>query len=399
MGKKGLLVAFGAGLVLLVALSWLLSSGLPVRSAPAPELHVCPVGCAYSSIQAAVDGANPGDVIKVAQGVYTGVQNVPSLNTTYFTATQIVAINKSITIRGGYTTTNWTTPYPELQPTTLDAQGEGRVLVVSGAITVTIEGLRITGGTATGLGGVPSVSSVAGGGVYVNTATVNIANCNIYNNAAHSTKLSWANGSGGGLYLGGSSYVTLQENVISGNTATMKGYGSGGGLYLDECDYATLRGNVISGSIGTIGNNGLGGGLHLHDSDYATLDGNTIIDNVGSYGANYSGGGLYLGSSDHVTLTGNVVKGNIAGSSWSEGGGLYLAGSDYATLIGNTFEDNTASTYRGWGGGLYLSLCKDLIFSGNVVVTNKGNSHLSQPCWGGGMYIWHGGPFKMTNNQ
>ncbi|MCS7060032.1 MAG: hypothetical protein RMN25_02600, partial [Anaerolineae bacterium] len=32
------------------------------------ELRVCPIGCVYTNVQAAVDAANPGDVIKVAGG-------------------------------------------------------------------------------------------------------------------------------------------------------------------------------------------------------------------------------------------------------------------------------------------------------------------------------------------
>jgi pectin methylesterase-like acyl-CoA thioesterase len=69
--------ALGFGLTLVTI--WLLSNfdvGLSV--ARAADLHVCPSGCTYSSIQAAVDDADDGDVIKVATGVYTGVQDRPA---------------------------------------------------------------------------------------------------------------------------------------------------------------------------------------------------------------------------------------------------------------------------------------------------------------------------------
>ena len=92
-----------------------------IPSATTAELHVCPSGCAYSSVQAAVDAANEGDVIKVATGIYTGVNNYGGL-------AQVVYISKTVTIQGGFTTANWTTSSPEVNLTTLDAQGQGRVM-------------------------------------------------------------------------------------------------------------------------------------------------------------------------------------------------------------------------------------------------------------------------------
>jgi hypothetical protein len=109
-------------------------------------------------VQAAVDAASDGDVIKVATGVYTdvsarpapaGYQGAPASGL----ITQVVYISKTVTIRGGYTSAFTEPPNPEANPTTLDAQGQGRVLLIAGVISPTAEGLRITGGDATGLGG------------------------------------------------------------------------------------------------------------------------------------------------------------------------------------------------------------------------------------------------------
>ena len=163
-----------------IALLWLLGGGLSASAAPLAELHVCPSGCTYSSVQAAVDAANQGDVIKVAQGDYTDIHHITGLDTATFTATQIVAITKSVTLQGGYTSTNWTIPYPITQPTTLDAQGQGRGIVISGnTISSTIEGLRITRGDATELGGDPFWGFDAGGGVYALNTTAIIKNSQV----------------------------------------------------------------------------------------------------------------------------------------------------------------------------------------------------------------------------
>ena len=48
----------------------LLFSALPAGRAQAATLNVCPSGCTYSSIQAAIDAAADGDVIEVADGTY-----------------------------------------------------------------------------------------------------------------------------------------------------------------------------------------------------------------------------------------------------------------------------------------------------------------------------------------
>jgi hypothetical protein len=78
-----------------------------------------------ATVQYAVDQSASGDEIRVAAGTYTGVFTRAGYNTK--TVTQSVYISKSITIRGGYTTTNWAISNPIANPTNLDAQGAGRV--------------------------------------------------------------------------------------------------------------------------------------------------------------------------------------------------------------------------------------------------------------------------------
>src|SRR5205814_7314993 len=93
----------------------------------------------YDSVQAAVDAAASGDEIRIAAGKYSGVQ-------THGDIRALVYISNTLTMQGGYSTSNWTSADPENNPTTLDADKLGTVVLVTGNITVTIAGLNITGG-------------------------------------------------------------------------------------------------------------------------------------------------------------------------------------------------------------------------------------------------------------
>jgi parallel beta-helix repeat protein len=264
----------------------------------------------YTSVQDAVDAATIGDVVRVA-GTCSGVETRSGV-------TQTLYISKTLSIRGGYTTTNWITPNTGTYPTTLDALGQGRVLYITGSITPTIEGLRITGGDVHFReAGIPAHS---GGGVFIMTATATIRDSEVFGNSAYH---------GGGLGLH-SSDATVSGNVVRGNTAT-----EGGGLYVGLSS-TTLSGNIIASNTAS----GVGGGMVLYSSP-SVLSGNTIISNTAVYG----GGGAYLNASA-ATLSGNKVRGNTA----SGGGGLYLTCYTIADLRGNTLSGNQSHD----GGGLYV---------------------------------------------
>lgn len=334
------LLALALTIGLLVGLATLAAWG---NGPPAVQAHggsvryVAPTGadvgdCAdpghpCATVQYAVDQATWGDEVHIATGVYTDVHQRAGI-------TQMVYISKTVSLRGGYPAGFSGPPDPDAHPTTLDAQGRGRVLYIIGAISPSVEGLRITGGNAAGLGGTPWGDD-AGGGVYVLTSTV-IIRCNlVFSNTA------WY---GGGLYLQCGT-ATFSENIITTNTADK----CGGGLYSWSSAVA-LDGNTVTTNAADSG-----GGLLLYAST-ATLHRNIIISNT----AYSSGGGLFLVGSDDGVLDDNTITANTA----NDGGGLRLWYSA-AMLNDNTISMNAANL----GGGLFLS-GSDVVLSGNVVTTN-----------------------------
>ncbi len=360
-----------------------------------------PTPC-FTSVQAAVDAADaPDDVIKVATGLYTGVSAREGV-------TQVVYLSKTVTIQGGYTVTNWTTPDPAAYPTVLSALGQGRVVYITGDITPTLAGLRLAGGNATGLGGYidPDTFKVydGGGAVYAAYATPTITNCQIDSSGAqagggialfqsplrlyNSSVLTNQAGYGGGIALGGSDAI-VDGNLIAGNEA---GYGggasagrsaaqltnntirankaisSGGGIALIGNPAATVRGNLIAG------NNARWGGGIVISSSAATVAGNTITANH----ADEVGGGVNL---DHcnATLSGNLIQENDAGHG---GGGFYLV-ADTAVITGNQILSNTTPRK---GGGLYLNESAAQVVN-NTVAGNSASGTGGDQAGGGGVYV------------
>lgn len=174
-------------------------------------------------------------------------------------------------------------------------------------------------------------SGYGGGGVCADSGDLTIDHCRITDNTA-------ANGSGGGVSMGGkhggtveNASLTIKDSVISGNTSTAQG---GGGIYLSRPEQSetapdtTICGNTIQKNSGKNG-----GGIYIRNSmpnrtiagsvtntvEQEVLDiGSTVV--ISGNTAGQLGGGIYADNGVTVRLAGYLLN-NHAGTA---GADLYL---------------------------------------------------------------------------
>ncbi len=286
-------------------------------------------GCTHATIAAAVAAANPGDRLLIEGGV---------------TFNEDVDIDQDLTLEGGYDgCASGSTDH-----TIIVGSGAGSVIDVNNGV-VTLRNLQITGGAA------------IGGGVDANNdAHVTLDNTHVTANVGTY---------GGGLYVGGTSFMTLTNgSQIDNNTATMAGGGARvwgklvitswlGGITHNTAPYGggvSVPGGVLELRPGHVGNNqataadGHGGGIHVLDGGVITA---THSSNVYRNSA-YNGGGIYADDA-RVTLSA-VIHSNTAAN---DGGGIYLTNGSTLTANNTRLGDEVAGRHNeataGAGGGIY----------------------------------------------
>ncbi len=277
----------------------------PLQAAP-DELTVCPRGCAYSAIQAAVDAAPPNATIRVAPGTYYE---------------HLTFYDKQVTLAG-----------EDAATTIISGSNTGRVLFLFANSALTVTNLTIRDGR---------VADNQGGGIY-NDGVLVIDAVRILNNSAEVSGGGIANfgalrisrsviagnasrGNGAGIVNGGRSIITA--SAIFGNHAQ----GRGGGIYHSVGAFVLTASRVVNNRADFAG-----GGVA--NFDRMVITGSTVAANRTS-GA---GGGILNGG--QVTLLNLTVTGNRAG----DGDSYYNGGT---LVMGNTrlVGDNDGVNCTNWG--------------------------------------------------
>lgn len=245
-------------------------------------------------------------------------------------------------------------------------------------------------------------SSSGGGGIAVEGGAPTIANNDILTNVASLD----GSGSGGGVFIRGTSAVTVEYNLIQGNRAysgTTTQLSMGGGIYyVRDSGRAVIRGNTLRRNMAANDGPGRGGGLYaryLQSGD--VVSGNTLHNNVASESADGYGGGAYLDTC-RATIEQNSFLGNIASlSATGYGGGLYVY-KGAGLLQSNTISDNHAVINSGVGLGGGLAITNSVvILQDNWIVANR--AAWNGQGGGGGVFAMYGAPQfvrnKVLNNE
>ena len=302
----------------------------------------------YSTIQAAIDASNDGEIIEVAPDTYSGPGNW-----------DIDFKGKAITIR--------TEAGPEY--TTIDCseqghrgfyfhRGEGPDSILRG---FTIEGAVIPGSNIPSDSGSWSSRSThpIGGGIYCEFSSPTIIDCVIRD---CSTEL------GGGVgSVGGAPVIidcVIEECRAGGQgSAESGGYGAGIGLIRDSD--ARIINSKITENVGYY--NSRGAGVYCWQSS-ARLTNCDISYNYAQ--GNIEGGGLYCGGSS----TNFVLERCIISSNTAEAGGGIFAGSGDLNVTNCTIANNELSGASSSVGGGIHSENSDVVVTNSIVWFNEGTA-------------------------
>jgi hypothetical protein len=261
-------------------------------------LRVCAHGCAYTDIQAAIDAAVDGDVVRIARGHYAGPIHVT---------------DKSITVRG------------DGRAATV-VSGGGPVLAVTCATSVEVV---VADMTFTGGGGIA-------GGVVNDGCSLTLRSAAVTSNAVHA--------SGAGIRNAGT--LRLTDVLVVDNLARV----AGGGLYNEAGASARVKDCWFERNTSGIG----AGGAILNEGDLVVRD-SVLTGNAGKFGAGLANDGTAtvrdsVVRGNHATLTGGgiqnggtlVVEGSriVRNEAGTSGGGIYEEDGATATLVDSTIRAN-----------------------------------------------------------
>lgn len=283
---------------------------------------------AGTSLREALFSALAGETINFS---VTGTINLTNLGQ--------LSINKALLIDGPGADLLTINAY---DPTPTSNNGDGsRIFSIDDGIEGTqlileINGLTLTGGDVTGLGGAiltnenlflrecviaenvamsGSANQRKGGGIYQSAGELTIEDCTIHHNAAATQ--------GGGVFISAGN-LTMLRSTIRDNSAP-----EGGGIF--SAGTAVIRDSTING------NNASDGGGISHLQGDLTVENSTISTNI----ALQNGGGIRSVQGNltvrHSTLTKNVADSDDNG--FGRGGGIFVSAGnvtlDHVLVAGN----------------------------------------------------------------
>jgi S-layer family protein len=388
------------------------------------------------TIQYAVNQSASGNVILVAQGTYT--YSAATDTCSFLQTPSVVCItNKSLTILGGYSTSNWSTANPAANLTVIDGQSSRRGVAVirSSATTfLNMEGITIQNARVLTTSGSPQG---IGGGMWVVQGTVTLRDMIFRNNqAVGANTASGAGGAAAGAGLriesspaGTSSLlqrITFDGNQSLGGVGPERGGIAFGALFVFGAavtiEDATFINNLAqagnstgNGTSGGLNADALGGAMGLEQSSVVlkqitatnnqAIGGNAAVNAGGAFG-----GAIFTEDASSFMMTDSYVSentaraGNATTGGFGAGGGVMVFNSpatiERVQLIANSAIGGNSTgggnAGPGGGGGLYLwrsrtninpsvSVTNAIIADNYVTMGSSGNTGLGGG--GGGIQV------------
>jgi filamentous hemagglutinin family protein len=290
----------GAGNLTLNAPTTNLNAGITLRAGSTLLGNATTVNVGTGgTVQNGVDVAAAGGTVNLAVATYT--------------LAGTVAINKNLTLNGA-----------SAASTTVSGNNAFRVFEITGT-SVALRNLSIINGLAAGGGGIR----------YTGIGTLDISNTNISNNQSNTGN------DGGGIRVN-SGTLNLTNSTVSANTITNVS-GNGGGIGIRPGAVANISNTTISGNR-TIG---VGGGINVNNGTLnifnSTIYNNTAGDLVLANDAVVPYGGGIANSNGNVTVKNTIVAGNNIILGITPNTGIDVSGT-FTDLSGNLVGKNNGST-------------------------------------------------------
>lgn len=330
----------------IVFVSWLVT--VPVQRSRGATINV---PADQPTIQAAVNAASSGDVIRLADGTYSGPGNI-----------DVDPGGKDLLIQASGGASNCS----------IDCQDSSRAFYIHSGETSAfqIDGIRFINGN----------HYDGGGAIYVTTSSHPvISNCEFIN--------CYAQYYGGAIYVRSSSNPSITHCYFQGNTSTYGGgicTGSSSAVSISSCLFST---NTAA----------QGGGIRTNGNQPVTVTGCTFTNNI----ATSRGGGVCVTNNPDYQVISCVFTGNSA----EFGGGINAEYATGFTMTDCQFTGNQATVY---GAGARVELpdqaatISNCTFTGNtlpVTATTLGGGMLlsgeqilssctfmlNEAYWGGGL--------------
>jgi hypothetical protein len=301
----------------------------------ADTCDICPTGCPYTTVAAAIAAAAPGATLRIGAGTYDEDLTVGK------DLTLTNCNGESVTLRNATPATRTITFDPTAPITTL----------------LTISNLQITTSTPNDGGG-----GIEGFGNLTLNGTTRIFGC--------------SNGEGGAVRIGdGSTNFTLtmtDDAEISENLCDSYG----GGVFIDSYGSMIMNGHAAVKNNGDGGSNG--GGIYLYYGATLEMSENAVVSgNDGDMGGGvflYGGSTMIMTMNDNATVTGNTAY---------QAGGVFVdTAASLIMLDSSTISSNKATSGSG-AGGVHVSPTAIMTMSGSAAV----RENLSEGGNGGGMVL------------